>query len=72
MELKKLFYMMKLWAYQFKIHNFPKKLESLEVENPSNEMMDRDMNILLSYNNHPAYNSFFYPNARMAPSYKEG
>ena len=53
---------MKLWAGRYKVNGFPKKLDSLEVENPSLEQVQKDLKTLYLFKNHPTYNYFFYGN----------
>ncbi len=58
-DLRKQYYTMKVWAYQYKIHDFPQTLLSLTTENPDKVMINNDFKTLSLYYSHPAYTAFF-------------
>jgi hypothetical protein len=58
-DLRKKYYTMKVWAYQYKIHDFPETLPSFTTKNPDEEMIKNDFKTLSSYYSHPAYIAFF-------------
>ena len=45
-KLRGKFLIMQLWAHRFHIHDFPKKLSSLETDNHTPEMIQKDYKIL--------------------------
>ena len=57
-EVRKKFLIMSLWANRFNINKFPKKLKSLNENNPTANQISDDYNKLLSFSNHPAYITF--------------
>lgn len=46
---------MKIQAYQYKIHDFPKTLPSLTTKNPDEELIKNDFKTLSSYYSDPTY-----------------
>jgi hypothetical protein len=58
-KLRKKYLFMKIWAYQYNIIDFPESLDSLTSNNPTRDMIIKDMLILSEYSSHPAYNYLF-------------
>ena len=58
-KLRKQYYIMKIWAYRYKIPDFPETLHSLTTKNPDEKMINNDFKILSSYYSHPAYIAFY-------------
>jgi len=58
-DLRKQYFTMKIWAYQYKIPDFPETLPSLTTKDPDEEMIKNDFKTLSSYYSHPAYTAFY-------------
>ncbi len=54
-NLRKKYYTMKLLAYQFKINDFPETLECFNIENPSEEIIMKDLSLLGELSSHPVF-----------------
>ena len=53
--LRKNFLIMSISAQRYKIKDFPKTLKSLEMNNPSDKQIQKDLKKLMSFNNHPVF-----------------
>ena len=54
-NLRKKYYTMKLLAYQFNVNDFPKTLDSFNIENPSEEIIMKDLSLLGELSSHPVF-----------------
>ena len=54
-QLRLRFLTMRLNAQRFNINDFPKTLESLEINNPTKEQINKDFKKVLSFNSHPVF-----------------
>ena len=53
--LRKRFLIMGISAQKYKIKDFPKTLQSLEINNPSDKQIQEDFQRILYFNNHPVF-----------------
>lgn len=58
-KLRSKFFIMRVWAERYSIHDFPKSLNSLSMDNPTEKDIRKDYEIILPFTSHPAYNYFF-------------
>lgn len=54
-NLRKKYYTMKLLAYQFNVNDFPETLDCFNIENPSEEIIMKDLIMLNELSSHPVF-----------------
>ena len=54
-NLRSSFLVMSIWARKYNIKNFPSSLDSLRQKNPTDKVINNDINELNRFSKHPSY-----------------